>query len=295
MSFRVGEYHRTNLVNDGISSIKLKSFQKADHVTRHGSEKHSTLNPHLGKPVLPAMPGKNLSINAPRQEARFSLPEVSEILSGMLIGCSEERASMFRQCVTDLTQSNSIYYYTDAEKSFRKFENFPGVERLLKRIKIPPRDTYGEKNPLYECHHYVFGTVMGEEWAQWVDNTEWNKGEWKRYYQTHRKLFLNPEPFLAENNYELITEPESGDIVAYGTYADSQDPSSQKQFAHFGIYRGNGLVASNFGLGFIFEHRIDTVPVPEEYGDIPKRAGYISGKFADRVFFYRKNKNPQIK
>jgi len=56
---------------------------------------------------------------------------------------------------------------------------------------------------------------------------------------------------LLERDYLRVSQPETGDIVAY---------SSKGKNTHFGILVGKDRVRSKFGVGYVYEHPVDVVP-----------------------------------
>lgn len=80
-------------------------------------------------------------------------------------------------------------------------------------------------------------------------------------------LFDDPDNFLADYGFHRVLVPSEGDIVAYvrcnEPYVDAQ---------HFGILR-EGKVLSKFGVGHIFRHDIEQVPL----------------SYGEKVIFYGRN------
>ena len=65
------------------------------------------------------------------------------------------------------------------------------------------------------------------------------------------------------SNYICVQEPLPGDIVVYANGV------------HYGIWKGDGIVLSKWGQGFLVEHRLEEVPL----------------SYGETVLFYRKKEN----
>lgn len=106
------------------------------------------------------------------------------------------------------------------------------------------------------CFHYAFGTRNNEPWA-----TPYSDGA-DREIDVFR--FSNDSlSWLRGKGYSPVSEPETGDIVAYGFF----DPRDRRQWSlqHFGVYEGLGQVTSKFAQGPVVSHPV--LSVPEVWGN----------------------------
>ena len=115
----------------------------------------------------------------------------------------------------------------------------------------------------FRCAEFVFGDVRQEGWAQ----LGWT-------VKTTPTFWRFPFAFLHMANYELVREPEPGDIVGYGGVH-----MGEPWMEHYGIYSVNGEVLSKFGRGPIVAHHLDLIASSPE-----KEKGH----WGDRYWLFRK-------
>lgn len=110
----------------------------------------------------------------------------------------------------------------------------------------------------YRCAERVFGTVMGEPWAE--DGF---------IAATHPRFWSEPVTWLTETGYYPIENPRPGCIVAYGgILPDDPPPSSEVDYKesvwleHFGIlgyHDGRQFVVSKWGRWHTLAHPVGLV------------------------------------
>lgn len=105
-----------------------------------------------------------------------------------------------------------------------RIKDITGIEIIDPRSEV--------EDHLYNCVHYAFGIVHGNEWAR--PGTE-----------VPQAVFAPDFSLLGSKGYETVLHPSPQDIAAY---------SWETSINHFGIYEGGGLVVSKFGEGPIVRH-----------------------------------------
>lgn len=138
------------------------------------------------------------------------------------------------------------------------YDSVAGVNGISVHERIEPVD----KRDKYRAAEYLFGTVMGESWANIQQG-----GAPKEFWD-------DSKTFLEEHGYELVeNDPREGDVVGYAVqHLGELYPTSQEvvnmvaerrrypYFEHFGILSADGRVISKFSTGHVFIHDIGKIP-----------------------------------
>lgn len=115
----------------------------------------------------------------------------------------------------------------------------------------------------YRCVEFIFGEVCREDWAR----IGWT-------VKTTPTLWKYPFTFLHMADYQLVSAPQRGDIVGYGSIHDGEP-----WLEHYGMYLSGERVLSKFGRGPIATHHLELISASPD-----KNKGY----WGDRYWFFRK-------
>ena len=129
-------------------------------------------------------------------------------------------------------------------------------------ISVHERVKPVDKKDMYRGAEYLFGTVLGESWADIQQGG------------APSEFWDDSKTFLEKHGYELVKDaPREDDIVGYAVqHLGELYPTSQEvvnmvaerrrypYFEHFGILTADRRVISKFSTGHVFIHDIDKIP-----------------------------------
>lgn len=84
-------------------------------------------------------------------------------------------------------------------------------------------------------------------------------------YIFRQKVDGSFEESLKNLGYREVKDPDVGDIILY--YNDRPELRSENKICHVGVYKGNGIVESKFGINYPFVRRHEIFDSPINYGN----------------------------
>lgn len=112
----------------------------------------------------------------------------------------------------------------------------------------------------YTCIPYALGLIHDSVWKNYVNIAASTPRAGLDHIYYAGSYFLE---WLCQNKLKRLNDPIPGCLVVY----INNNCSGYKRYKHMGIYIGNDVVRSKFGMWGLIEHRL-LEEVPEDYGDV---------------------------
>ena len=187
------------------------------------------------------------------EEISSQAEEQTTLRSGMTIPKSPVRDEMWTISLA-AARDKSAVRYEEANKKYASFGDIDGIKILeaTDMATLKPYDLGKQFATPDTCLQFTFGDMKQEDWA--VDQKPISTIIWD---QSQR--------ILHDHGYDIVDEPQAGDVVAYTDVKAELMERGQGRFNHFGILAPDGTVVSRFGRVLTVRH--DMEQVPSIYGD----------------------------